>query len=155
MAKRTKATRTTKATKATRTTPRPKSIRDLKRRKVKAEQLIKIPVEVDGESYVLYSRHLSLGAAASFTRLSRMDSNDPMKGADGIDAAREFLSTHVRDEDGSELPAEEIASIIDSLDMEFAAELVNSMIEFITGTTPSNDESDESGKASAPVDGEE
>jgi hypothetical protein len=122
---------------------RPKSIRDLQRRKVKAKDLIKIPVEVDGDNYILYSRHLSLGAARSFTDLSRMDADDPTRGPRSIDVAADFLTTHIRDEDGSELPNDEIAAIIDSLDLEFAGELATSMIEFIMGGNKGSGDNDD------------
>ena len=125
------------------TTRRPKSIRDLKRRKVDVENLIKIPVEVDGDGYVLYSRHLSLGAARSFTALSRMDEDDPTRGAESINVAANFLETHIRDEDGTELPDHEIRSIIDSLDLEFATKLAKSMIDYIMNALGSANDGDD------------
>jgi len=129
---------------------KPLSIRDLKHRKLKAEHIITIPVEVDGEAYVLYSRHLSLGAARSFTQLSQMDTDDPTRGPESINVAANFLQSHIRDEDGSELPTEEIESIIDSLDLEFAGELAKHMIEFIMGIGSNDEDSTTSGSEDTP-----
>lgn len=126
---------------------KPRSIRDLEKRDVRPSDLIKIPVTQDDVQYVIYSRQLSLGASAAFARLQSMGRDDPTRGVKAIAAARDFLRTHVRDEDGSEIPTAEIEAIIDSLDMDFAAELTNSMIEYITGGISSEkDSEDASGK---------